>query len=79
MICLKASYCSSAIYVCPYTDCGHIADADLQASLAIALRGFIAATVDRENPQWRGKTTKTVSDQRAAAQAAMLRATREQA
>jgi len=29
-----------AIFVCPYTDCHHIADADLQAALNIAIRGY---------------------------------------
>lgn len=32
---------NSAIFVCPYLDCLHIADADLQAALNIALRGYL--------------------------------------
>lgn len=35
----------SAIYICPYVDCLHIADADLQASFNIAIRGLIDFTV----------------------------------
>lgn len=30
-----------AVFVCPYTDCHYIADADLQASFNIAIRGYL--------------------------------------
>ncbi|MDR3116280.1 MAG: hypothetical protein LBT91_00335, partial [Bifidobacteriaceae bacterium] len=30
-----------AIFVCPYIDCQHIADADLQAAFNIAVRGYL--------------------------------------
>jgi hypothetical protein len=29
-----------AVFVCPFTDCHHVADADLQAALNVALRGY---------------------------------------
>ncbi len=35
-----------AIFVCPYTDCHHIADADLQAAFNIAIRGYAKAQSD---------------------------------
>jgi hypothetical protein len=50
----------SAIFICPYTDCGHIADADLQASYNIALRGYAWHEVTRRHPEWRGKKTEAV-------------------
>ena len=30
------------IFICPYCDCHHIADADLQAAFNIAIRGYLA-------------------------------------
>lgn len=32
---------NKAIYICPFTDCHHLADADLQAAQNIALRGYV--------------------------------------
>ncbi|MEZ6331051.1 MAG: type V CRISPR-associated protein Cas12d [Candidatus Saccharimonadales bacterium] len=32
---------NSAIYICPYEKCLHVSDADIQAALNIAIRGFI--------------------------------------
>jgi hypothetical protein len=29
------------IYICPYTDCHHISDADIQAAFSIAVRGYL--------------------------------------
>ena len=40
------------IFVCPYTDCHHISDADLQAAFNIAVRGFI------KDEQQRGRLAK---------------------
>ena len=42
----------SAIFICPYTDCGHIADADLQASANIARLGYANAAMRAEHPDW---------------------------
>jgi hypothetical protein len=41
----------SAIFICPYTDCLHVADADMQASFNIALRGFAHHAVRRARPE----------------------------
>jgi|GEM_PF-2041308 len=41
----KRKYGNSAIFICPYTNCHHIAHADKQAAFNIAVRGFIK---DRE-------------------------------
>lgn len=32
---------NSSIFVCPFVDCGFVADADVQASLVMAIRGYI--------------------------------------
>lgn len=37
-----------AIFVCPFTDCHHIADADLQAAFTIAIRGYLKENVPKE-------------------------------
>jgi hypothetical protein len=42
-----------AVFVCPFTDCHHVADADLQAALNIALRGYAKL-------QSEGKLTKAI-------------------
>lgn len=31
---------NSAVFVCPFTDCHHVSDADQQAALNIAIRGY---------------------------------------
>jgi hypothetical protein len=49
-----------AIYVCPYIECQHIADADLQAAFNIAVRGYLKyANPDRaKNNREEGLSTK---------------------
>jgi hypothetical protein len=54
----------SAIFLCPYTDCSHVADADLQASYNIALRGFAAVTMD-QLPGFKG-ASNAVKEKRSA-------------
>jgi len=55
---------NSAIFICPYTDCGHIADADLQASYNIALRGFAYAIVRKKHPElFAGSGSSTDGDE----------------
>lgn len=38
----KALRGNSAVFICPFSDCHHVADADIQAAFTIALRGCIA-------------------------------------
>lgn len=41
---------NKAIYICPFTDCHHLADADLQAAQNIALRGYVKQYIFEDKP-----------------------------
>ena len=49
-----------ALYVCPYIDCGYIADADLQAAFNIAVRGYL---VERDGAK--GSTKEVLTQKQA--------------
>ncbi|MCS6956437.1 MAG: type V CRISPR-associated protein Cas12d, partial [Patescibacteria group bacterium] len=38
---IKKERGNSAVFVCPFKDCGHVFDADLQAAFIMSIRGFI--------------------------------------
>lgn len=54
---------NSAVFVCPYLDCRHVADADIQAAVTVAVRGGLVAA-DKANGQKSVKTLAQLTKQR---------------
>ncbi|BCX13698.1 MAG: hypothetical protein KatS3mg085_230 [Candidatus Dojkabacteria bacterium] len=42
---------ASAIFICPYDDCNHLSDADIQAALNIAIKGYVSDQIGKKNTE----------------------------
>lgn len=58
----KEQNANSAVYICPYENCLHLSDADIQAAQNIATRGFIKLDADRDEKKIVKKDTENYDE-----------------